>query len=293
MIDDRGSLRAVALELGLTQPAVSQMVKDLEFAFGADLVARSVRGVSLTDAGRMALQRTRAGLATFAHLAGQLDQAQPPVLRVGTNPAVMLNLLPGAMSQAALAETGLRFVIRTGLATAMTTALWDGEIDCYVGRIDWEEIPADVAAALRYDPLMTTELVVVAASDHPLAGRQDVRAGDLVGQTWALPPADSRNRQAIDTALRNNGLPAAQIRYEIAADPYSLLNLALRAGVLTVVPRNTLEAIGPQLSILDLPALGMPVVQLGVLTLVENERMSALRLLREALCEAASVATSL
>ncbi|MGR3455725.1 LysR substrate-binding domain-containing protein [Pseudooceanicola sp.] len=287
MIDRHRSLRAVALELGLTQPAVSQMVKDLEFAFGSDLVIRSVRGVTLSAEGQLALQRTRAGLATFAHLAHQLDMAEPPVLRIGTNPAVMLDLLPGALSHATFAEENLRFVIRTGLANDMTDALWDGEIDCYVGRVDWDEVSPEAAVALRHDPLMMTELVVVCAGDHPLALKAGLEVRDLDGHLWALPPGDSRNRVAIDTALRNNGLPAANVRYEIGADPNSLLLLARRAGVLTVVPRNALDTAPPGLVALDLPALAMPAVQLGLFTLVENERLSAVQILRSALKETA------
>ncbi|SDO88394.1 DNA-binding transcriptional regulator, LysR family [Lutimaribacter pacificus] len=283
MIDRHRSLRAVAMELGLTQPAVSQMVKDLEFAFGSELVDRSVRGVSLSPDGRIALQRTRAGLAAFTHLAHQLDSAQPPVLRIGTNPAVMLDLLPAALSYPTFAETGLRFVIRTGLANAMTHALWDGEIDCYVGRIDWDEVAPEAAVALRHDPLMTTELVVVCADTHPLASKSDLTVADLAGHTWALPPEDSRNRVAIDSGLRNNGLPMANPRYEIAADPNSLLILARRAGVLTVVPRNALDASEPGLVALDLPSLAMPAVQLGLFTLVENEQLSAVQILRDTL----------
>ncbi|WP_160383315.1 LysR family transcriptional regulator [Pseudooceanicola pacificus] len=293
LIADHRSLRAVAQHLGLTQPAVSQMVKDLEFAFGADLVDRSVRGVSLSAAGQLALQRTRTGLATFSHLAHQLDMAEPPVLRIGTNPAVMLDLLPSALTLAALAEEGPRFIIRTGLAHDMTTALWDGEIDCYVGRVDWDEVPPEAAVALRHDPLMATELVVACAEDHPLAQKRDLEVADLAGHIWALPPGDSRNRVAIDTGLRNNGLPAATVRYEIAADPNSLLLLARRAGVLTVVPRNALEATPPGLRALDLPALAMPAVQLGLFTLVESEQLRAVQALRDALRHAAQSATGI
>lgn len=287
MIERHRSLRAVAMELGLTQPAVSQMVKDVELAFGCELVDRSVRGVSLSAEGRIALQRTRAGLAAFAHLAEQLDSAQPPALRIGTNPAVMLDLLPEALNHPDFSASGMRFTIRSGLANAMATALWDGEIDCYVGRIDWDEVAPETASALRHDPLMTTELVVVCADTHPLASKPDLTVADLAGQIWALPPEDSRNRVAIDSGLRNNGLPMASPRYEIPADPNTLLVLARRAGALTVVPRNALDATAPGLVALDLPGLAMPAVQLGLVTLVENEELSAVQILRRTLKQAA------
>lgn len=55
LIEKHGSLRAVAEQLNLTQPAVPQMVKELELAFGATLGGHSVRGVTLIHPGRLAL----------------------------------------------------------------------------------------------------------------------------------------------------------------------------------------------------------------------------------------------
>ena len=45
LIEEKGSLRAVAEQLNLSQPAVSVMLRDLEDAFKAVLVHRSARGV--------------------------------------------------------------------------------------------------------------------------------------------------------------------------------------------------------------------------------------------------------
>ena len=87
--------------------------------------------------------------------------------------------------------------------------------------------------------------------------------------------------------MRNNGLPMASPRYEIPADPNTLLVLARRAGALTVVPRNALDATAPGLVALDLPGLAMPAVQLGLVTLVENEELSAVQILRRTLKHAA------
>ena len=76
LIDEHRSLRAVGQVLNRTQPAVSQMVKDLEYAFGVELVARSVRGVGLTPAGRVALERARSGLTSLDHLLAELKSAE-------------------------------------------------------------------------------------------------------------------------------------------------------------------------------------------------------------------------
>lgn len=285
LIKTHRSLRAVARDLGLTQPAVSQMLKDLEFAFGAALVDRSVQGVELTAMGRLALQRARSGLAVFQNLAAELDEGLPPVLHVGTNPAMMFNVIPAALKMAQGAGVAVRYALRTGLATDMTRALWDGEINCYVGRIDWEVVPPEMKNSLRHEHLFETELVVVCAASHALAGRTRLRPADLKDVIWALPPEDSKNRVGLAAAFRNNGLGEPRIAVEVAADPNGLMNILREMPVLAVLPRMVLNtpAAGTQLVALDTPFLRLPPVEVGFLTLVEHEEVAELQTLRGAL----------
>ncbi len=289
LVDRHRSLRAVAGELNLTQPAVSQMVKDLEHGFGVRLVERSVRGVSLTPAGRLALERTRSGLAAFDHLVDDLQADPPPVVHVGTNPAVMYQLLPTAIGRLEAAGTRLRFAVRAGVVNEMLAALWDGSLDCYVGRVDWDRLPTDMADVLRYDPLTVTELVLACSVTHPLAGRADLSVRDLLDWPWALPPHGANNRVAFETAFRNHGLAGPLPVVELAADPNALMLLARQAPFLTCVPRLALDALAAQdaLCALDLPDLRLPPIQIGFVTLAQNEDMAPLQTLRAALAEVA------
>jgi len=71
-----GSMAKAALQLGVSQPAVSEVMADLEHAVGVRLLDRSSRGVEPTIYGRALLERTRAafdelreGIRTIEHLA--------------------------------------------------------------------------------------------------------------------------------------------------------------------------------------------------------------------------------
>ena len=290
LINEHRSLRAVAEQLSLTQPAVSQMVKDLEFAFGALLVDRSVRGVELTQVGRLALQRARSGLAAFHTLAAELDEGLPPTLHIGTNPAMMFHMMPLALRKARSSGQDVRYALRTGLANDMTRALWDGDINAYVGRVDWEVVPPEMKQSLRHVHLYETDLVVVASTAHPLAGRARLTPDDLRDATWALPPEDSKNRMGLSAAFRNNGLPEPRIAVEVAADPNGLMNILREMPLLAVIPRMVLNtpAAGTQLVALDADFLHLPPVEVGFLTLIEHEHLIGLAAFREALLAAAA-----
>lgn len=292
LIDRHRSLRAVGTVLNLTQPAVSQMVKDLEYAFGVTLVERSVRGVELSATGQLALQRVRSGLASFDHLVGELQADQPPVLRIGTNPALMFQLLPAALRRLDAGRARLRFSLRAGIVSDMMRALWDGEFDCYVGRVDWDQVPRSMAAVLRHDPLVRTDLVVACSVLHPLARRRNLTVSDLADWPWALPPTDSNNRIALEAALRNHGLSIPAPVVEIAADPNALMILARQVNLLICVPRLAIDThvAADALCALELPDLQLPPVQICFLTLAEHEDMAPLRALRQALAETAQEA---
>ncbi len=290
LIDEHRSLRAVAEVLKLTQPAVSQMVKDLEHAFGVTLVDRSARGVSLTQAGELALQRARSGLAAVDHLVGELQADRPPVVRVGTNPAVMFQLLPSAIRLLDERDARLRFKVRAGMVNDMLPELWAGNLDCYVGRVDWDRLPPSMLDVLRHDPLTETDLVLACSVTHPLAERADLSVRDLMDWPWALPPEGSNNRIAFETAFRNHGLAGPTPVVEMASDPNALMLLARQVPFLICVPRLALDshAAKDALCVIDLPDLRLPPIQIGFVTLAQNEGMTALRTLRQALADVAA-----
>lgn len=290
LIDQYGSLRAVGGILNLTQPAVSQMVKDLEFAFGVQLVMRSVRGVSLSEAGQLALQRARSGLATFDHLASELQAELPMTLRVGANPALTFQLIPDALERLQDEGNPVRFRFHTGTVGDMMHALWEGELDCYVGRVDWDLLPQRMVSVLQHVPLTRTDLVLACAASHPLAQSKGLSVHDLVKWPWVLPGEDSNNRVALEAGLRNHGLAAPAPLAEIDADPNALMILARQLNVLTCVPYMALRPHieSGDMRLLSVPDMVLPPIQIGFVTLAEYEGMSSLRALMGALVAVAA-----
>ncbi|WP_193183331.1 LysR substrate-binding domain-containing protein [Nisaea sediminum] len=290
LIDELQSLRAIGMVLSRTQPAVSQMVKDLEYALGATLVERSARGVWLNAAGQLALQRARSGLASFDHLAAELHASQSPVLRVGTNPALLFRMLPATMRVLGKESADMRFRLRTGIVGDMLQSLWDGDLDCYAGRIDWDQIPQRMIPVLRHEPLFRTDLVIACSIRHPLAGRENIGISELADWPWVLPPVHSNNRIALEREFRNHGLAGPEPMMDISADLAALMILAREMDVLTCVPRFMLDThiAAGELCVPNVPSLQLPPIQIGFVTLSEHEEMAALQSLRDALRQAAA-----
>lgn len=289
LIDEHGSLRSAAAELNLTQPAVSQMLKDLEFAMGVPLVERSVRGVVLTDTGLLALRRSRSGLATLDQLVRELDAGQTLSLRIGTNSALMYNIIPEALRRLNVGQTETRFQLKTGLVGDMVEALSEGNLDCYVGRLDWDQMPTRIARLLTYDPLLETDLILICPTGHPVARLDAPRARDLVGWPWAMPSRESNNRIVLESAMRSTGAPDLTAAVEVSADPNGLINLALALGMLSCVPRVALNehANARDFKVLEVADLALPSIHIGFATMAELRQMPEVADLREAMLDAA------
>ncbi|MGE8412635.1 MAG: choline sulfate utilization transcriptional regulator [Pseudomonas sp.] len=80
------SFTAAAVELGTTQPAISQQIKRLEEQLGIRLFDRIYRGIELTDSGTLLLEQVQAGLQNIdAGLSAIRQQHQHEVLQVATD----------------------------------------------------------------------------------------------------------------------------------------------------------------------------------------------------------------
>ncbi len=81
-----GAITEAARALGLTQPALSRRIQQLESELGAPLFERSRKGVVLTEMGRLAERESRVLIERYAHLKEQItahQRLQAGVVRLG------------------------------------------------------------------------------------------------------------------------------------------------------------------------------------------------------------------
>ena len=110
-----GSMAKAAHELGVTQPAVSEVVAGLEHAFGVRLFDRSPQGVEPTVYGRTVLNR---GLAVFDELRGSvkdikfLSDPDSGELRVGSSPAIAGGLVAAILDRLSAQRPGIAFEVK-------------------------------------------------------------------------------------------------------------------------------------------------------------------------------------
>ena len=170
-----GSVTQAADRLGLTQPAVSLQVRELEHECVAVLFERSPAGVSLTPAGEqlyaLAEPLVRGVDEIFNDFQLVLDKSagSPSPVRLAAGTAGAAFILPRFIKRFRDRYPEYSVHVRTMLHREEIQSLVDDEVDLALGPND--AYPDD---ELIYHELLTYRLVLIASLDHPLAGRASV-----------------------------------------------------------------------------------------------------------------------
>lgn len=138
---ETGSMAAAARTLGLTQPAVSQAIADLELRTGAMLFDRRVRPIGLTPAGGVMRQRAAALLSEARQIAPMLRETEKgrfALLRVGLVDSLSRALT--ATIATYLKDRAEHVQLRSGLTAAHAGALLTRNLDLFIGVDEMVEI---------------------------------------------------------------------------------------------------------------------------------------------------------
>ncbi|KAA0572393.1 LysR family transcriptional regulator [Azospirillum sp. B21] len=155
---EHGGFTEAASRLGLTQPAVSMQIRNLEERFGVRLVERVGKRALPTAAGRDLLPFIRrmrdeveaASAAMGRHRAGQAGR-----VRIGTGATACIYRLPPILTALRAAHPGLEIIVVTGNTPDILDAVEAGALDLALVTL-----PA-VRAGLSIEPVCSEELVCV------------------------------------------------------------------------------------------------------------------------------------
>ena len=152
---DVGGVSAAARELRVSQPSVSQAVRDLEERFGVRLFDRLARRMVPTEAGRRLLAHARGVLADLGELERSMGEGAVATLRLASSITCGTCHLPGMLARLAEAAPDVRALVRVEDSRAVERDVASGEAD--LGLIEGLVHEPELAA----EPFARDELVVV------------------------------------------------------------------------------------------------------------------------------------
>jgi LysR family transcriptional regulator of abg operon len=180
---DTGSLRSAARQVGVSQPAITKSIRQLENELHAQLLQRNARGAAVTRAGKAFLERARIIQSELRKAADDLQQlkgGQHGRVAFGIAPAACMLLVPEATLQFRRSYPSAHVRIVEGVISALVPLVRDETLDFTVGQSP----AARLDDALKFKPLFRPQLAVVGRRGHPLRGAKSVR--ELAGSSWLM-----------------------------------------------------------------------------------------------------------
>jgi len=259
-VSQRGSMAQAAAQLGVSQPAVSGVIADLERTLGVPLFERSTRGVKPTMYARAMMDRSVAAFDELKQGIRTLENLADPTagdLWIGCIESVSALILPPILQQ--FMQRYPRVVVHVLRLTSPVPEfrdLTERNLDLVLGRMV-QEPPTD--GELDFEPLFDDPLMVVAGAKSPWARRRKIDLGDLVDEPWVLAAQKCRTYTAVLEAFQAKGLKAPRVALITQSIPLRL-SLVASGAYITAFPGSIRPLSGRSIKVLpiDLPAAATP-----------------------------------
>src|SRR5579862_6783185 len=168
---EEGSLTTAAeRRLHTSQPSLSRQIRDLEDQVGAELLLRSVNGVTLTAAGKAFLDHARLALMQVeAAVEAARGAAQPArhTFAIGFQTGHEMNWLPKAMHVLRDELQNIEVTLSSDYSPDLAEALVRGRLDLAFLRVER-------SYDLVYHVVEREPLIVLMPNDHPLSAKETI-----------------------------------------------------------------------------------------------------------------------
>ncbi|WP_051376746.1 LysR family transcriptional regulator [Burkholderia sp. WSM2232] len=132
------SIRGAARALQLTQPAITRVMRELEGEFGVPLIARSARGIELTQYGQLFESRARLLLQEMRRTREELDRlksGKEVSLVLAISPTVALTVFPAALDRFSADLPAATVNLFESSPTPGLNDLRSGQLDLFVTHL--------------------------------------------------------------------------------------------------------------------------------------------------------------
>jgi len=202
-----GSFTAAAKALCITQPTLSQTVRQIETQFGETIFVRGRTNVALTPAGELYVQAARRMVQTETQLQEALQLLRGHAcgtIRIGLERHRSDELLPQVLAEFYAAYPDVRLDVLEECSATLEDLLLQGELDMALLASE-KHIPS-----LEYRQIASEEIVLLAGRNTALARR--IPSGSTIGlretenERFVLPPPSGPGRRHFDKLLSSCGV---------------------------------------------------------------------------------------
>lgn len=234
-VTELGTFTKAAERLRMAQPALSQLVRDLERELGIRVLDRTTRRVELTEGGREfhgAAMKIVQDLETAVQAANDLAERKRGRIVVALPPLLAAVIMPPAIAALKAQLPGLQVSIIDARNDLVLEAVRFGKADCGVGTFSALE------DNIERSPLARDSLMLLCRRESPFARRTTVLWHELADEPLVTLTRDSGIRLLVEVGYEHAQI-ALKPAYEVAqiATALALVEAGLGVAVLPTYAR--------------------------------------------------------
>lgn len=200
-----GGIGAAAKARHLTQPAVSNQLRQLQSRIGEPLYRRQGRGIILTSAGEQ-LHRHAQALVDALHetenFARGLASVDSGRVKIAASQTLGAYILPAALAEFREEAPDIEVVLESHNSQSVLQHLES----CDIGLIEGPLIKAGISGRFVIQPLGSDSIVAVVPREHHLARKHELTLAEIADEPVILRETGSGTRELVETAFAEAGL---------------------------------------------------------------------------------------
>ena len=261
-----GGMAKAAAELGVTQPAVSETIAELEHAFAVRLFDRTPQGVVPTIYGRALLKRGLASLDELRQGIRDIEFLADPgkgEVRIGCPESIAGAILAPMIQKFCGDHPGIDLTIEpVPTPTLELPDLHARKLDVVLARLSKPQADDHFGDDLNVEILFDDEPIIAAGENSHWARRRKIDLADLVDASWIGTSRQTLTTILMEQAFLASNLPAPKMRVTTFS-AWLRAYLLVTGDFLTAMPKSLLrlnvEGIGLKQLPIDLPTVRFPV----------------------------------
>lgn len=239
--------------LHVSQPTLSQQIRQLEDSLGSQLLDRSGRSVRLTDEGEVFLDHARRALLLFEsgrRAIREVNDLTRGEIRIGMTPPVAFFMGGALLMEFSRLYPGIRIHADELSQDAIEQAIVERTIDLGLAFGDALSPEAVYSSEIDAQELCTQGLRLLVGLDHPLAGREGpVQAAELAELEFALLTPAYALRQHVERYCAEQRV---RLNLKFESNSLGLLLRAVAGGRLVTLSAGDVRNSGKPLRELEL-----------------------------------------
>lgn len=290
-LSESDGLGRSADRIGISQPAASRLLAEMEDLLGFRLHERQGRGLRLTEAGEALSRRAARIQIELAEAAREVAEAaagNAGTIRVGAVTGPALSLVMPAIIEMQQNHPAIHAEVTVATSLVLCDLLREGNLDFVLAR------PGATDTLLEATIIGDEPLSVAVRRGHPLLSLPEVRVNDLMDYDWIMGTDDTLLTQTVLARLAELRLPIPKRRISTSSFLFTLAVLN-QTDAIAPLARPVVESFAgnPSMPFVAVPIkLEMSVAPFSLVTRIGSRLTPSAQRLADAILARADAGTA-